>query len=119
MKNICQWNNVKEICEYKEPVEKDNRKKYSMLCLEHVKELNKKWNQFSGMNDKQVMEFLKSDMIWHKPTQRFSSADNFFKVLWNNTLRDELDKDKINGDYDQMRQYKLDHKDIKALVILE
>ena len=58
------------------------------------------------MNDNQVMDFLKSDMTWHKPTQSFSSSDNFFKVLWNNTLRDELDKDKINGEYDHMRQFK-------------
>ena len=56
-----------------------------MLCLEHVKEFNKNWNYFSGMNDDQVIEFLKSDMIWHKPTQSFSSSDNFFKVLWNTT----------------------------------
>jgi hypothetical protein len=34
------------------------------------------------------------------------------------TLRDELDKDKINGDYDYMRQFKFDHKDIKAFGIL-
>ena len=70
------------------------------------------------MNDDQVLNFLKSDMIWHKPTQSFSYSDNFFKVLWNNTLRDELDKDKINGDYDHMRQFKFNHKDIKAFSIL-
>ena len=92
MKNICDWNNCNEIGEYKAPVEKDNSKKYRMLCLEHVKEFNKNWNYFSGMNDRQVIDFLKSDMIWHKPTQSFSSSDNFFKVLWNNTLKDELDK---------------------------
>ena len=95
MKNICDWNNCNEICEYKAPVEKDNSKKFRMLCLEHVKEFNKNWNYFSGMNDDQVLKFLKSDMIWHKPTQSFSSSDNFFKVLWNTTLKDELDKDKI------------------------
>ena len=39
------------------------------------------------MNDNQIMDFLKSDMTWHKPTQSFSSSDNFFKVLWNNTLK--------------------------------
>ena len=95
MKNICDWNNCNKIGEYKAPVEKDNSKKYRMLCLEHVKEFNKNWNYFSGMNDEQVIDFLKSDMIWHKPTQSFSSSDNFFKVLWNNTLKDELDKDKF------------------------
>ena len=88
MKNICDWNNCKEIGEYKAPLEKDNSKKYRMLCLEHVKEFNKNWNYFSGMNDDQVLDFLKSDMTWHKPTQGFSSSDNFFKVLWNNALND-------------------------------
>ena len=77
MKNICDWNNCKEIGDYKAPLEKDNSKKYRMLCLDHVKEFNKNWNYFSGMNDEQVINFLKSDMIWHKPTQSFSSSDNF------------------------------------------
>ena len=31
-------------------------------------------------------------MIWHKPTQSFSSSDNFFKILWNNALKDEMTK---------------------------
>tara|TARA_B100001057_G_scaffold454176_1_gene499735 strand:+ start:3862 stop:4389 length:528 start_codon:yes stop_codon:yes gene_type:complete len=118
MKYICDWNDCKEIGAYKAPVEKDNSKKFRMLCLEHVKEFNKNWNYFSGMNDGQVIEFLKSDMIWHKPTQSFSSSDNFFKVLWNNTLKDELDKNKFKSDNDYMRQFKFDHKDIKAFSIL-
>ena len=118
MKNICDWKNCKETGEYKAPVEKDNSKKYRMLCLNHVKEFNKNWNYFSGMNDTQIIDFLKSDMIWHKPTQSFSSSDNFFKVLWNNTLRDDLDSEKMRGEYDHMRQFKFDHKDIKAFSIL-
>ena len=118
MKTICDWNNCNEIGEYKAPIEKDNSKKYRMLCLNHVKEFNKNWNYFSGMNDEQVINFLKSDMTWHKPTQSFSSSDNFFKVLWNNTLRDEYDQDKFKGDFNHMRQFKFDHKDIKAFGIL-
>ena len=118
MKNICDWNNCAEIGEYKAPVERDNSKKYRMLCLKHVKEFNKNWNYFSGMNDDQIMNFLKSDMTWHKPTQSFSSSDNFFKVLWNNTLKDEFDNKKIKSDFNYMRQFKFDHKDIKAFEIL-
>ena len=38
MKNICDWNNCFEIGQYKAPVEKDNSKKYRLLCLKHVKE---------------------------------------------------------------------------------
>ena len=84
MKNICDWNNCSEEGLFKAPKEKDNSKEYRMLCLEHVKEFNKNWNYFSGMNDDQVINFLKSDMIWHKPTQSFSSSDNssaFFLLL--------------------------------------
>ena len=118
MKNICDWNNCKELGEYKAPVERDNSKKFRMLCLKHVKEFNKNWNYFSGMNDNQIMNFLKSDMTWHKPTQSFSSSDNFFKVLWNNTLKDEFDNRKIKSDFNYMRQFKFDNKDIKAFEIL-
>ena len=118
MKIICDWNNCKEIGEYKAPIEKDNSKKYRMLCLNHVKEFNKNWNYFEGMNDDQIYEFLKSDMIWHKPTQSFNSSDNFFKILWNNALKDELNKYKINGQFDHMSQFKFNNNDVKAFSIL-
>ena len=41
MKNICDWDNCKKNGEYKAPIEKDNSKKYRLLCLEHIKEFNK------------------------------------------------------------------------------
>ena len=122
MKNICDWNNCNEIGEYKAPVEKDNSKKYRLLCLEHVKEFNKNWNYFSGMNDDQVIDFLKSDMVWHKPTQSFSSSDNLFKVLWSNTLRDDLDKEKLkslNTDFLKFGSVSIEHFIEHKLLISE
>ena len=118
MKTICEWSKCSNLGEFKAPVEKDNSKKYRMLCLKHVKEFNKNWNYFSGMNDDQVLNFLKSDMIWHKPTQSFSSSDNFFKVLWNNALKDEFDKSKIRSQLNHMNQFKFGNNDIKAFGIL-
>ena len=112
MKNICDWNNCFEIGEYKAPIEKDNSKNYRLLCLNHVKEFNKNWNYFTGMNDDQICEFLKSDMTWHKPTQSFSSSDNFFKILWNNALKNEIDKSKLKD------QFNFNHNDIRAFGIL-
>ena len=118
MKNICDWNNCLEEGSYKAPVEKDNSRKYRMLCLNHVKEFNKNWNYFEGMNDDQIYQFMKSDMIWHKPTQSFSSSDNFFTILWNNALKDELHKYKIKSQFDNISQFKFNHKDVKAFGIL-
>ena len=38
----------------------------------------------------QVEIFLKSDLTWHRPTQKFGSVDNFFNILWNNALNDKF-----------------------------
>ena len=92
MKTICEWNNCNNLGEFKAPVEKDNSKKYRMLCLEHIKEFNKNWNYFSGMNDQQIIDFIKSDMIWHKPTQSFSSQIIFLKYFGIMHLKDEAQK---------------------------
>ena len=56
-------------------------------------------------------------MTWHKQTQSFSSSDNFFKILWNNALSDEVHKLKFKNQSHSMRQFKFDN-DIKALVFL-
>jgi len=118
MKTICDWNNCNNIGSYKAPVEKDNSKKYRLLCLKHVKEFNKNWNYFSGMSDGEVYDFIKSDITWHKPTQSFGSSDNFFKVLWNNTLKDELLNNFKNKNFDDLKKFKFDENDLKAFNIL-
>ena len=90
MENICDHKSCKKIGKYKAPTEKDNSKKFKWLCLDHIKEFNRSWDYFKGMSDQEVCEFLKSDITWHKPTQSFSSPDNFFNILWKNTLSEEV-----------------------------
>ena len=118
MKTICDWNNCFEIGEYRAPIEKDNSKNFRLLCLKHVKEFNKNWNYFSGMNDEEVINFLKSDITWHKPTQGFSSSDNFFKVLWNNVLNEGFDDLKFKKHLNSDRNLKFNNNDIKAFAVL-
>ena len=50
MKIICDWENCKETGEYKAPVERDNSRKFKLLCLKHIKIFNKNWNYFENMN---------------------------------------------------------------------
>ena len=79
MKNICEWKNWKEVGKYKAPAEKDNSKNFKWLCKNHIKLFNKNWNYFDGMCQNEIEDFLKSDLTWHRPTQKFGSSDNFFK----------------------------------------
>ena len=119
MKNICEWDNCKEKGDYKAPIEKDNSKNYRWLCKEHVKLFNKSWNYFEGMSQNEIENFLKSDLTWHRPTQKFSSSDNFFNILWNNALSDKFnffDKEKITNNFNNRQ---LNEKDKDALKIME
>ena len=42
------------------------------------------------MNDQEIEFFIKSDLTWHKSTKKFGSSENFFNILWNNALEDNL-----------------------------
>ena len=77
MKIICDWDNCKELGSYKAPVERDNVRKYRLLCLKHIKIFNKNWNYFENMSSDEIEYFIKSDLTWHKSTKSFGSSENF------------------------------------------
>jgi hypothetical protein len=118
MKTICDWENCKNDGSYKAPVERDNSKKYRLLCLEHVKLFNKKWNYFSNMNDQEIEYFIKSDLTWHKTTKSFGSSENFFNILWNNALEDKLNIFNSSG-FKEFKKTNLSNTDQDALDLMD
>ena len=118
MENICEWSNCKESGDFKAPLEKDNSKKYRWLCKEHIKLFNKNWNYFDGMKQDEIEDFLKSDLTWHRPTQKFGSSDNFFNILWNNALSDKFNFFKQEKTTYNFKNRKLTEKDKDAFIIM-
>jgi len=118
MENICEWQNSKENGKFKAPLEKDNSKNYQWLCEEHIKRFNKNWNYFEGMSQKEIENFLKSDLTWHRPTQKFGSSDNFFNILWNNALSDKFNLFKEDKIFNSSSNKKLSEKDKDAFRIM-
>ncbi len=119
MKNICEWESCSNTGKHKAPAEKDNSRNFKWLCSDHIKLFNKNWNYFDGMSQNEIENFLKSDLTWHRPTQKFSSSDNFFNILWNNALSDKFnffDKEKITNNFNNRQ---LNEKDKDALKIME
>ena len=119
MENICEWDNCKESGEFKAPVEKDNSKNYRWLCEKHIKLFNKNWNYFEGMHQSEIEAFLKSDLTWHRPTQKFGSSDNFFNILWNNALNDKFKIFNNNSSVYINGNKKLCEKDKDAFSIMD
>ena len=118
MKNICEWSNCKENGNFKAPKERDNSKNYKWLCEEHIKLFNNSWNYFDGMSENEINIFLKSDITWHRPTQKFGSADNFFNILWNNALNDKFNFFKADDVISNLVNKQLSEKDKDAFRIL-
>ena len=118
MKIICDWENCKETGSFKAPVEKDNSRKYRLLCLEHIKIFNKNWNYFENMNDQEIEYFIKSDLTWHKSTKNFGSSDNFFNILWNNALDDKLNIFQ-SANYRDFKKTKMSQTDRDAFQVME
>ena len=119
MENICEWENCKQSGEFKAPIEKDNSKNYKWLCEEHIKLFNKNWNYFDGMSQNEIEKFLKSDLTWHRPTQKFGSSDNFFNILWNSALSDKFNFFKEGENINNLNNIKLSEKDKDAFKIME
>ncbi len=118
MKIICDWDKCKNEGKFKAPVEKDNSRKFRLLCLEHIKIFNKKWNYFENMNDNEIEFFIKSDLTWHKTTKKFGSSDNFFNILWNNALNDRFNIFNSTG-FKEYKQTQMSQTDKDALDIME
>ena len=118
MKNICEWENCEQSGDFKAPIEKDNSKNYRWLCEEHIKLFNKSWNYFEGMNQNEIENFIKSDVTWHRATQKFGSSDNFFNILWNNALNDKFNFFKQENNTNNLNGAKLYEKDKDALRIM-
>ena len=119
MENICEWGNCKENGKFKAPLEKDNSKNYKWLCEDHIKLFNKNWNYFEGMSQYEIENFLKSDLTWHRPTQKFGSSDNFFNILWNNALCDKFNLFKEEKIFNNLKGKKLSEQDKDAFKIME
>ena len=118
MENICEWENCSEVGKFKAPIERDNVKNFRWLCEKHIKLFNSKWNYFDGMSQNEIELFLKSDLTWHRPTQKFGSTDNFFNILWNNALSDKFRIFKDENTYNNKKIKKLTERDKEAFVIM-
>lgn len=64
---VCEHPGCQEPGEHRAP--KDRQlSDYQWLCLEHVREFNRRWNFFDGLNDAQVEDHIRQDTYWQRPT---------------------------------------------------
>ena len=64
----CQWPGCARHGGYRAPKGRRAEGEYHDFCLDHVKEYNKTYNYFAGMDDEAVRVFQKADATGHRPT---------------------------------------------------
>lgn len=64
----CAVDGCMESGEYKAPKSISNIHEYQWMCLEHVKNHNKQWNYFDGMEREEIEAFMHDAVTGHRPT---------------------------------------------------
>lgn len=73
----CEWPNCDDPGEFKAPLSRDALTQYRWFCLAHVREYNRNWNYYHGMNEDEVEEDVRQDTVWHRPTWKLGSGEGF------------------------------------------
>ena len=64
----CEKKSCDKIGLYKAPISRDNLKKYIWFCLDHIKEYNKSWNYYEGLNSDEIELEIRQSTTWERPS---------------------------------------------------
>ncbi len=64
----CQWRGCEKPAKFPAPKGRDNEGEYYLFCQSHVREYNKKYNYFEGMESDDIIDYQKSASTGHRPT---------------------------------------------------
>lgn len=74
----CEWPGCDGIGEHRAPKSRDELDTYIWFCLAHIRQYNKKWNYYDGMNDSEVEEDKRHDTVWNRPSWQLGSNAGAF-----------------------------------------
>jgi curved DNA-binding protein CbpA len=64
----CAWEGCEEKATHKAPMGRDNEGEYVWFCFDHVREYNKNYNYFQGLDKESIARFQKEAAVGHRPT---------------------------------------------------
>ncbi|MCB1990477.1 MAG: J domain-containing protein [Geminicoccaceae bacterium] len=70
----CEWPGCAERGDFPAPRSPQALRAFLWLCLEHVRDYNRSWNYFAGMNEDEIEAHRRADFTWHRPSWRFGGV---------------------------------------------
>lgn len=67
---VCEWQGCCEAATHRAPKGRMAEGQYHHFCLDHVREYNKSYNYFAGMDDEETRAYQRDALTGHRPTWR-------------------------------------------------
>jgi len=102
---VCNNPDCDELGIYPAPKSRNNLKDYYYFCIDHVRDFNKSWNYFAGLNEEELEVEIRKAVTWDRPSWKFGT----------NTLNQNFQKafkffdEKKNRDQNHVICKKLNH----------
>ena len=75
----CDKDDCNEKGEFKAPKSRLLLNEYYFFCIEHIKEYNKSWDFYKGLNVNQIENSMRDDVIWNRPS--WPLKGNPYKII--------------------------------------
>ena len=64
---VCEAPGCRLLGSYRAPFARDRLDQHRWFCLEHVREYNRKWDYFAGLDADAIEQHIRADTIWRRP----------------------------------------------------
>jgi curved DNA-binding protein CbpA len=89
-RRICAKDGCSEDGNYKAPRSTHDVHDYIWFCLDHVREYNKSWNYFDGMDEIGMEDAIRRSTIWERPSWKFGTSNKKRSSAWQKVFHDPL-----------------------------
>ena len=81
---ICSNPKCKELGLYPAPKSRDQLREYLYFCINCIRDFNKSWNYFEGLNEEELEVEIRKSVTWDRPSWKFGTKNinyDFEKAL--------------------------------------
>ena len=71
---VCEAPGCRLCGEYRAPRARDRLNEHRWFCLEHIREYNKKWDYFAGLDADEIEAHIRADTLWRRPVWPLGGA---------------------------------------------
>ena len=71
----CDNPDCNELGVYPAPKSKENLREYLYFCINCIREFNKSWNYFEGLNEQELEIEIRKSTTWNRPSWKFGTKN--------------------------------------------